>query len=255
MKTSARLFKFLFCTLAVFALLHTGASAQNLRVAIAANLQPVIKALQADFKKKTNIDIDAISGASGNLTTQIKNGAPFDVFLSADVSFPTELYKTKFATKEPVIYARGVLILCSAKKLGREGWAKIITSGKVKRIAIANPTIAPYGKAAEEAMKHEGIYDRVKSKLITGESISQVNTYIATNSVEAGFTTMSFFKENSGKLPLVATAINPKTYSPIEQAMVVLKHGENNPDALKFYTYILSAPAKKIFVKYGYQVQ
>ncbi|MBD1393781.1 molybdate ABC transporter substrate-binding protein [Mucilaginibacter sp. ZB1P21] len=236
-------------------LLQTNTFAQNIKVAIAANLQPVIKALQADFKKQTNISIDAISGASGNLATQIKNGAPFDVFLSADVAFPAGLYKAKLAAQPPVVYAQGILVMCSTKKTGNASWEKIITSAKVKRIAIANPAIAPYGKAAEEALKHEGIYNQVKPKLITGESISQVNTYISTGSVEAGFTSLSFFKENSSKFPLVAQTIDPKIYAPIEQGMVILKHGQNNADAAKFYRYILSAPAKKILVQYGYHVQ
>lgn len=255
MKTSATPFKYFVTTIILLALMQTGASAQNIKVAIAANLQPVIKALQADFKKRTNINIDAISGASGSLTTQIKNGAPYDVFLSADVEFPDNLYKAGFATQKPLVYAQGILIMCSTKKPGSERWTNIVKSAKVKKIAIANPAIAPYGKAAEEALKHERIYDQIKPKLVIGESISQVNTYIATNSVEAGFTTLSFAIENRNKIPFSYSVIDPKTYSPIQQAMVILKYGAANPAASKFYRYILSADAKNIFRKYGYHMQ
>lgn len=226
--------------------------AQNIRVAIAANLQPVMKVLQKDFKQKTGISIDAISGPSGNLTTQIKNGAPYDIFLSADTNFPDELFNSGFASAKSVVYAQGVLILCSRQKLGSGSWKQILLNKKVSRLAIGNPAIAPYGKAAEETLKHEGIYEQVKPKLVFGESITQVNTYIATQSVQAGFTTLAFAKENSSKMPLVYWGIDPKTYAPILQGMVLLKRAESNAAAKKFYRYILSPAAKKIFVQYGY---
>lgn len=244
-----------FVTVLLLVTLYTGLKAQNVRIAIAANLQPVMKVLQKDFKQRTGIDVDAISGPSGGLATQIKNGAPFDVFLSADTQFPEELFKTGFAVAKPVIYAQGILILCSRHQLGPEGWQKILLSGKVSRLAIGNPAIAPYGKAAQEALTHEGIYDRVKPKIVFGESITQVNTYIATDAVQAGFTTLAFYKESNSKIALVSWAIDPANYSPILQGMVLLKRSEKNAAAKKFYDYIVSAAAKKIFVKYGYHIQ
>ena len=231
------------------------AYAQTLRVAIAANLQPVIKVLQQDFKKRTGTDIEAVSGSSGNLATQIKNGAPFDVFLSADTEFPDELFKSGFAVNKPVVYAQGILILCSRHKLSREGWKKILLSDKVSRVAIGNPAIAPYGKAAQEALTHEGVFDQVKPKLVFGESITQVNTYIATDAVQVGFTALAFAKENRNKIPIVYWPIDPAFYSPILQGMVLLKRAENNANAKKFYDYILSPAAKNIFIKYGYRIQ
>ena len=236
-------------------LLQTGAGAQNLKVAIAANLQPVIKVLQKDFKQRTGITVDAISGPSGNLATQIQNGAPFDVFLSADTKFPDNLFKTGYAVKAPVVYAGGVLIICSTKKLSFKDWPGLLTSGNIEKIAIGNPAIAPYGKAAEEALKKAGIYDKVKPKIVFGESITQVNTYISTGVVQAGFTTLAFTKEVKNKIPLTYAIVDPATYLPIKQGMVLLKHAEHNAAAEKFYQYILSVPAKKIFKDYGYHVQ
>ena len=136
--------------LAVFFLLSTVTSfAQELKVAVAANLQGVIKVLGRDFKQKTGIDIQPIVGSSGNLSTQIKNGAPFDLFLSADMGFPENLAKEGFSTKEPAVYAYGSLIICSTQNIGFENWERLLLSGRIKKIAIANPAIAPYGKAAE----------------------------------------------------------------------------------------------------------
>jgi molybdate transport system substrate-binding protein len=235
-------------------LLISPAFGQNLKVAVAANLQAVIKVLQSNFKSKTGIMIDPIVGSSGNLSTQVKNGAPYDVFLSADMNFPEMLFNAGFGTKKPVVYAQGSLIICSNQDIGFENWERVLQTERVKKIAIANPAIAPYGKAAEEVLKIKGILDNVKSKIVNGESISQINTYITTGVVEVGFTTQALVDDPANKIKLYWKIINPKLYSPIEQGIMVLKHGAANPDAEKFYNYILSPAAKAIFEKFGYHV-
>ena len=226
--------------------------AQNLKVAVAANLQSVIKVLGQDFKQKTGITIEPIVGSSGNLTTQISNGAPFDVFLSADMGFPETLFKQGFSLKKPVVYAQGSLIICSNQDIGFENWERVLMTARIKKIAIANPAIAPYGKAAEETLKDKGIINDIKSKIVYGESISQVNTYITTGVAEVGFTTQALVKDPANKTKLYWKVIDPKTYAPIEQGMVLLKHANDNPDAEKFYQYILGPAAKAIFEEYGY---
>ena len=231
------------------------AFAQNLKVAVAANLQPVIKALQKDFKQKTGMDLEPIVGSSGNLSAQIRNGAPYDIFLSADMSFPETLFKEGFSQKKPVIYAQGSLIICSNQNIGFENWERLLLTNRIKKIAIANPKIAPYGKAAEETLKDKGILDDVQSKVVYGESISQVNTYITSGVVEVGFTTQALVKDPANKTSLFWQVIDPKTYAPIEQGIVILKHANGNADADKFYQYILSPAAKAIFKEYGYRVQ
>lgn len=241
--------------LIVALLLSSGAFAQSIKVAAAANLQSIIKVLGADFKKKTGIEIESITGSSGNLTTQIKNGAPYDVFLSADMTFPEALYKEGFSAQKPVVYAQGSLIICSNQDIGFENWERILLTHRIQKIAIANPAIAPYGKAAEEVLQKKDILVNIKSKIVTGESISQVNTYIIMGVVDLGFTTQSLVKDPANKTKLYWEVINPDSYSPIEQGMVLLKHAEANADAEKFYQYILSPAAKAIFVEYGYLVK
>lgn len=228
------------------------AHAQKITVAIAANLQPVMKDLQHDFKTRTKIDIDVISGSSGNLSTQIRNGAPYDVFMSADKAFPEALQKDGLTLKNSVVYAQGVLIIASTQNLNFNSWNKLLLRDDISKIAIGNPAIAPYGKAAQQALTKAGIYDKVKSKIVFGESITQVNTYITTGVVPVGFTTLSLIKDANNKVSLHYKIINPKDYEPIEQAMVVLKNAKAKPAAEKFYRYILSAPAKKIFKAYCY---
>jgi molybdate transport system substrate-binding protein len=226
--------------------------AQTVRLAIAANLQPVMKDLKKDFKVRTGIDIEVVSGSSGNLAAQIRNSAPYDLFLSADKDFPEALYKDGFTIQGPAVYARGVLIICSTQNLSFNTWPKLLQSGNINKIAIGNPDIAPYGKAAREALTKAGVYDRLKAKIVFGESISQVNTYITTGVVQAGFTTLSLIKDAGNKVPLFYKTIDPKAYAPIEQAMVLLKYAKGNAAASKFYQYILSSPAKRIFKAYGY---
>ena len=245
----------LFCSMALLPVAPADLFAQQVRIAIAANLQPVIKALQQDFKQRTGIETEAIPGPSGALATQIMNGAPFDVFLSADTAFANQLFKSGFTTGKPVIYAQGALIICSTQKLDVAHWQALLTGASVQKIAIGNPAIAPYGKAAEEALKHEHIYADVKAKLVLGESISQVNTYITTGVVQAGFTTLSFVVDPANKTPFYYQRINPRFYSPIVQGMVLIKKPASNPNAGKFYRYILSPAAKKIFTSYGYQIK
>jgi molybdate transport system substrate-binding protein len=229
--------------------------AQNLKVATAANLQGIIKVLGADFTKRTGIGIDPIIGSSGNLVAQVRNGAPFDVFLSADMGFPQTLYANGFTTGKPVVYASGSLIICSTKNIGFDNWERLLLTPAIKKVAIANPGIAPYGKAAEESLGKKGILSEIRSKIVTGESIAQVNTYITTGTVDVGFTTQALVKDLEGKTTLYYKIIDPKTYSPIEQGMVILKHASGDANAEKFYQYILSPEAKKIFKEYGYIVE
>jgi len=240
----------------LFALLifTTASFAQKLKVAVAANLQGVIKILGKDFKDKTGIEIVPIVGSSGNLTTQIKNGAPYDLFLSADMTFPENLYKEGFSAKAPEVYAYGSLVICSTSDIGFENWERMLLSARIKKITIANPAIAPYGKAAEEALKQKGVWDDIQSKIVRGESIAQVDTYITTGVVDVGFTTQAFIKDTKGKIKLYWKLIDPKSYVSIKQGMIIVKATKAAAEAEKFYQYMLSAAAKAILKEYGYGI-
>ncbi|MBK0379870.1 molybdate ABC transporter substrate-binding protein [Mucilaginibacter segetis] len=245
----------LWITIILVPFFYLPGAAQNLKVAIAANLQPVMKELQKDFKKRTGISVDAISGSSGNLTAQISNGAPYDVFLSADVNFPQTLFKKGVALQKPVVYAFGTLIICSTQNLNFNDVRGLLSGSGISKIAIGNPVIAPYGKAAKQTLTGLGIYNKLRPKIVFGESITQVNTYITTGVVQAGFTTLALVKAPANKTRLYYKLVAPESYQPIKQGMVMLKHAEHNLAAGKFYRYILSVPAKKIFAAYGYHVQ
>ena len=241
----------MFCLLAYFPM-----SAQVLRVAVAANAQMLIKKLQADFNKKTGIKLEVIVGASGKLTTQIMNGAPYDVFLSADTEFPDQLFAKGFGMQRPKIYALGSLIICGNTKNDMQNWKNIISDPKTGKIAIANPKTAPYGKAAEEALKYFHLKEKVISKLVYGESISQVNTYIQTGAVSLGFTTASFLYENIDQSKLKWARIDSKSYQAIKQGAILLTYAKkgNLKEATRFYTYLSSTAAQQIIRKSGYHL-
>jgi molybdate transport system substrate-binding protein len=229
--------------------------AQPLRIAVAANAQFVVKTLQADFKRKTGIVTEVVIGSSGKLTAQIKNGAPYDFFLSADMEFPESLFKSGQGLTKPKEYAAGSLIVCSTSRNVKD-WKTLISSSTINKIAIGNPALAPYGLATKQALKHDQLWEKVKSKLVYGESISQVNIYLTTGNVPLGFTSESLIYEYKGKTKLNWVRIDPGTYDRISQGMLVLSYSKkgNFEKAMKFYNYLSSASAKKILQNNGYQV-
>lgn len=253
---SQKFFRISILVLLFFAAIPFHLLAQPLRIAVAANAQSLIKKLQADFKKHTGIETEAIIGASGKLTTQIMNGAPYDVFLSADLDFPNKLFAAGFGVKKPIIYALGSLIICGNTNKNIKNWQTIIKESVQKKIAIANPKTAPYGKAAAQALAFYKLKENVKSKLIYAESISQVNTYIQTNAVEFGFTTEAFLYENIDKSKFKWARIDQKSYNEIAQGALILTFAKQGKlaDATEFFNYLTSASAKKIIGNSGYHL-
>lgn len=249
-------FSGIFFSFLVLMLLPYAVAAQTLRIAVAANAQGVIQKLQADFKKQTGIGIEVIVGASGKLTAQIMNGAPYDIFLSADTEFPEKLYQEGFAIQKPKIYALGSLIVCGHVEGDFKNWQKLLVDAQTVKIAIANPKIAPYGKAAEQALKFYKLTDRVSSKLVFGESISQVNTYLQTAVVRIGFTTEAFLYEQKSKKQVKWARVDQKSYEQIAQSAVLLSYAKKGKlaDATRFYNYLYSAAARKIIAANGYHL-
>lgn len=230
------------------------ATGQPVRVAVAANARFVLKKLADDFKKQTGIAVEVISGSSGKLSAQIKNGAPFDVFLSADMEFAEGVYADGFALTKPRVYALGSLIVCSSTHTDVKNWKSYITGKQVGKIAIANPKLAPYGKAAEEALNHYQLYQAAADRLVFAESISQVNTYVLKGAVNIGFTTQSLVYELQPSQSFQWQKIDPSAYAPIKQGAVLLKYSKNRNylNNKRFFDYLFSPGAKAIFRRFGY---
>jgi molybdate transport system substrate-binding protein len=177
--------------------------------------------------------------------------------MSANMKYPEALYGDKTAITEPIVYAQGALAFFSAKPLDYSKGMLLLTSEKIRKIAIANPRTAPYGIAAVEAMKNAKVYNSVKAKFVYGESISQTVAYAAT-AADIGLiaksslysSKMDQYKENINWAP-----VDPKLYTPIKQGIVLLKNSNGNKEYRAFYDFILGDKAKIIFKKYGYITQ
>jgi molybdate transport system substrate-binding protein len=228
-----------------------------LNVALAANVSYAIDELKKSFHQKyPDIKISLTIGGSGKLSAQIQNGAPYDIFMSANMLYPQRLYQKKLALNKPRIYAEGALAMVSVKREDFSRGIALVTADNIKRIAIANPKTAPYGKATIEALKNAKLYTRVQKKFIYAESIAQTLSYTM-HAAELGFIAKSalyspklhYLKENENWI-----TVPTELYHPIAQGIVILEHAHNNPDAKKFYDFILSDEAKVIFKKYGYSV-
>jgi molybdate transport system substrate-binding protein len=233
-------------------------NASSINLALAANVSYAIDDLVSAFHKlHPNTTVNVTLGSSGKLTAQIKYGAPYDVFLSANMAYPIAVYKENLTLTKPRVYAKGTLILLSNKPRDFSQGVNIIQSSKIKSIAMANPRTAPYGMATKEFLTNIKLYNKVKSKFVFGESVSQTVAYTA-RATDIGFIAksalfskqMKKFTKGKNWIDLDATL-----YTPIKQGIVLLKHASTNQDAKAFYDFILSAEAKKIFKKYGYIVQ
>ena len=231
----------------------TQSGTDKVTVATAANMQFVMKELTRSFTEQTGIRCEAIISSSGKLTAHIKKGAPYDIFVSADMKYPVELYESGFTTRGPEIYAHGKLVLWTIADDIKPG-IEILTDPKINHIALANPRLAPYGAAAVEVLKYFGIYEQVVKKLVFGESISQVNHFITSGSAEIGITSKSvvFSSEMKGKGNWADLEKN--SYMPISQAAVILKREKDMTDAVRFYDFLFSEDAKEIFRNFGYEV-
>lgn len=247
----------MFKVVLVSLFLSVGLFAGEISVAVAANLSDAIEVLKAEFAKTyPNTKINTILGASGKFTTQIKSGAPFDVFLSADMKFPESLYTEHFAVTKPVVYASGALAMVSTKGVDLSRGVAILADSKIEKVAIANPTTAPYGSASIEAFKNAHVFEQVEPKLVYGDSIGQALQFSLT-AADVGFVNASAFysdKMKAYKEGKEWVMVDAKLYTPIAQGIVLLKQAKENAEAKAFYDFILSAPAKKIFKDYGYLV-
>lgn len=226
----------------------------QITAAVAANVQFAMEEIKAEFKKTSGIEVKTIYGASGSLTTQIRNGAPFDVFVSADMDFPDSLHKWGYATGKPRPYAYGKLVLWTTKDLDLGKGLALLADPAVGKIALADPLRAPYGREAVKAMGRAGVSDKVAAKLVYGESIAQVNQYVLVGTVSIGFTAKAIVlapgMKGKGKWAEVDSAL----YDPIAQGAVLGKYGAENHPALseRFLDYLHSPSAGSILAKYGY---
>lgn len=238
-------------------ILATSLVAGKINIAVAANVSYAIDNLIAEFNKQNpNTKVLVTLGSSGKLTAQIKNGAPYDLFMAANMKYPENLHKDGLSATTPLIYAQGSLAILSSKKQDFSQGISIVTNKNIEKIAIANPKTAPYGKATIQALTNAKLLDKVQKKFVYAESISQTVSYAIT-AAELGFIAKSSLYSDKMKKyeeGINWTDVNPKLYTPINQGIIVLKSAKDNKEAKAFYDFILSNKAKKIFKEFGYLV-
>ncbi len=252
---SQKIFIFLFLILAILPVASTAGSTE-LVIACAANVQFTLEDLKAEFTRETGIGIKTVIGSSGGLTSQIENGAPFDVFLSADMKYPAKLYKDGLSSEVPKVYAYGVLVLWTMKDLDLSKGVNVLSDAGIGKIALANPELAPYGRQAVNALKYYKLYTQLQKKLVLGDSISQADQFITTGAADLGFTAKSVVLTPNMKGKGKWIEVDPQSYEPIAQGVIVLKYAEQNHsrEAHEFYDFLFSSGAQEIFKKYGYKL-
>ena len=229
-------------------------SESKLTIAAAANMQLALTDITKAFTQETGIEVEVILSSSGKLNAQIKEGAPYDVFVSADMQFPQDLYETGFTEEAPKVYANGTLVLWSFQDDVPPSF-KMLKDPNIKHVAVANPKTAPYGIAAEQFLRRINTYNEIESKLVFGESVGQTNQFIITGAAELGLTAKSVVMSPQMKNKGHWIEIPNKLHDPIAQGVVLLKPSpEMKENATLFYTFLFSEKSKKFLVNYGYQV-
>ncbi len=224
----------------------------RLAIATAANVQFAMQEITEAFTQKTGIECDIIIGSSGKLTAQINEGAPYDVFVSADMKYPRELFRSGKTTAPPEVYVFGKLVLWTMRGNVQPDLPMLVDE-KARHIAIANPKTAPYGRAAVEVLNHFKLYDAVQHKLVFGESIAQTNQFVVSQTADFGLTAKSVVLSKKMKGRGQWMEMPEGSYSPIGQGAVVIKNGDTGK-AGQFYEFLFSEEAKGILQQYGYGV-
>lgn len=231
------------------------ASAGPVAVAVASNFSRTAEELGRQFSKSSKAEVTFSAGSSGKLYAQIENGAPFDVFLSADNERPAQLEQKGLAVAgSRFTYAYGRLVLWSVDpQLKGKDCRAALSAGQFRHLAIANPKTAPYGVAALAVLEKLGLTpEKLGERLVQGENISQTLQFVATGSAELGFVALSQIRGGEAPAGTCQWEVPSDQHAPIEQQAVLLKRSEKNADAARFLHFLRSDPARKLIVEQGY---
>lgn len=233
----------------------TLAHAETVKVAVAANFTAPMKAIAAEFEKDTGHKAKLAFASSGKIYAQIKNGAPFQVFLSADAEKPALLEQEGFAVSgSSFTYAVGSLVLWSPKPGFVDDKGEILKTGAFDHLAIASPKLAPYGAAAQEVMEQQSVWSDLQGKLVLGENIAQTFQFVATGNAELGFIALSQVMKNGKVMTGSYWIIPPEMHAPIRQNAVILTAAKDNEAAKALMEYLKSAKSVDIIKSFGYDI-
>ena len=232
---------------------------QEITVAAAADLQFAMQDVAARFQKETGKTVKLTYGSSGNFFQQIQNGAPFDMFFSANLDYPKKLETAGLIEPGSFYeYAQGKIVIWIRSESNLDlnhADMRVLLDPSIKKIAIANPQHAPYGQAAVAAMQKENIYDKVKAKFVLGENISQTASFVVSGSADVGIVAMSLVLSPNMKDKGRYAEVPSDEYPPIRQACVILKPSRNKDAAGRFLSFFKTAAVAGVLRKYGFDVQ
>jgi len=231
-------------------------SSPELTVAAAADLSSALQEIADRYEKKTGVHLKLSFGASGALTQQIQNGAPFDLFFSADMDYPRQLIAAGAADPASLYqYAVGKVVLWvpadSPLDLDHKGMS-VLLDPSVKKIAVANPQHAPYGRAAVAALKHAGMYDQIADRLVLGENVAQAAQFVESGNAQAGFVALAHAVAPGMRGKGKYWEVPADFYPPLAQGVVVLSHSQNKKEAAEFLEYIKTKEAAELLQKFGF---
>lgn len=233
-------------------------AAQSITVAAAADLQFAMQDVASQFQKETGKELRLIYGSSGSFFQQVQNGAPFDMFFSANLDYPKTLESAGLTEPGSYYeYAKGKIVVWVLKdsKLDLSSGLQALLNPSIKKIAIANPQHAPYGQAAVASMQKEGIYDKVKDKFVLGENISQTVSFVMSGSADIGVVALSLALSPNMKDKGRYFEVPAGDYPPIKQACVILSSSKNKETAKQFLSFIKTPVAADTLKRYGFDVQ
>ena len=235
--------------------LTRNSSAQEITVAAAADLQFAFQDVAARFQKESGKTVRLVFGSSGNFFTQLENGAPFDLFFSADIDYPRKLEAAGLAEPGTLYeYATGKIVLWvpNESKLDLSRGLKGLLDPGVRKIAIANPQHAPYGRAAVAALQHAGVYDKVAEKFVLGENISQTASFVTSGSADAGIVALSLVLAPAMKAKGRYVEISSEEYPAIQQAAIMLKSSQQKETARQLLHYLKTPAILGVMKTYGF---
>ncbi len=246
---------FSLATLFLFSVCGLAGEQAPLRIAAAADLQPVLPSLVAVFEKATGVQVAVSYASSATLATQILNGAPFDLFLAADTSFPQKVISGgRSVEPAPIIYAHGTLVLwANHDALHAPLSLRFLSDPTVMRIAVANPDHAPYGRAAIAALHGLGLYDALQSKLVYAENIAQAAQYADSSNAQCGLISLTEAETAALRSDGTYIVIPATAYPPVEQGAVLIKNAPQATAAQKFLQWVLSPQGQALLAAGGLQ--
>ena len=233
--------------------IQSAQAGEKITIAAAADLKFALDEIVVLFNKTHPADrVETIYGSSGKFQTQIRQGAPFDLYFSADIAYPRALKEESFAASEVQPYAVGRIVLWSPSRDAARMTLADLADPAMRKIAIANPKHAPYGKRAEEALKAAGMWEKVEAKLVYGENVAQTAQFVQTGNAQAGIVALSLALSPELAKRGGYALISDKLHQPLEQGFIITRRAAGNPLAQAFARFMLGQEARAVMTRYGF---